>query len=187
MRLFAAIELSEAARAAIHGVQQRIASELGPHARALRFVGCEQLHLTLVFVGEVAPPRASVVADALRTPFEQEPFTLALGAASVFPARGAPRVLWLDVIEGAGATIALRRQVTDRLGLPSDALPRAPFTPHVTLARWRKDGSRRRPTLPRLDATVPPVQVAYVTLFESRLSTTGPAYTALVRTGLGCR
>jgi 2'-5' RNA ligase len=187
VRLFAAIEFSEATRAAIHGVQQRIASELGPHARALRFVGSEQLHLTLVFVGEVAPARASAVVDALRAPFAQEPFTLALGAASVFPARGAPRVLWLDVIEGAGATIALRRHVNARLGLPSDDSPRAPFTPHVTLARWRRDGPRQRPTGPRLGAAVPPVQVAFVTLFESRLSTTGPAYTALVRTGLGCR
>jgi 2'-5' RNA ligase len=186
VRLFIAIELGEAARGAIHGVQQRIASGFGPDARALRFVRPEHLHLTLVFIGDVAPPRASAVADALRSPFGQEPYTLSFGDAGVFPSRGAPRVLWLGVTEGAGATITLRRQVTDRLGLGADA-GRAPFTPHVTLARWRKDGPRPRLVVPRVDTTLPTVQVTSVTLFESRLSTEGPAYTALVRTGLGCR
>lgn len=185
MRLFVAIEIGEAARAAIRDTQRSLASALGHDASALRFVRPEQLHLTLVFLGEVGPGRVPALLEALRPEFGQPAYTLTLGGAGVFPSGRAPRALWLGVTGGADATIALQADVARRLGLPADGPARKAFTPHVTLARWRTEGRRR--TLPPVDTALASVRVASVTLFESRLSNAGPAYTALLRTGLTCR
>lgn len=188
MRLFVAIEIDEAARGAIHETQQRIASAFGSDARMLRFVRAEHLHVTLLFLGEVAEARLLPLVDALRPPIALAPFTLTLGGVGVFPPRGAPRVLWLGLAAGAEAAIALHAQVAARVGVPPAGHDgQAPFTPHLTLGRWRKDGPRRRSALPRMDASIASVEVRHVTLFESRLSTSGPSYTALLRTGLECR
>lgn len=188
MRLFVAIELDEAAREAVHEAQRRIGSALGPDARLLRFVRAEHLHVTLLFPGEVAEADVPPLVDALRPPFALAPFTLTLGGVGVFPPRGAPRVLWLGLADGAEAAIVLHAQVAARVGAPPGGHDgQAPFTPHLTLGRWRKDGPRRRLALPPMAPSIASVQVASVTLFESRLSTSGPAYTALLCTRLECR
>lgn len=187
MRLFIAIDLGAAARAAIHRRQRRLAAAPSVDASALRFVREEHLHLTLVFLGGVDDGRVGEVKAALEPPVDDPPFVLGFGGIGVFPPRGAPRVLWLDVVEGREATIRLQASLAARLeaiGIPGEDRP---FTPHVTLARWRKDGPRRRPVLPPEGGGLPDVRVEAATLFESRLSDAGPAYTALVRTPLACR
>lgn len=184
MRLFLAIELPEAARAAIRSVQDRIASSLGSGATALRFVRPEHLHVTVLFLGEVAPPQLEVTLRALEAPLERPPFRLMLGTTGVFPARGAPRVVWLGVTDGIRDLAALNAALASRLP-PQDGS--TPFVPHVTLARWRRAGARRRPVLPPVDARLAAVQVDSVALFESRLSSAGPAYTAVRRIPLTCR
>lgn len=188
MRLFVAIEFDEAARAAIHLAQRRMASALGPDAHMLRFVRAEHLHLTLLFLGDVAEARLASLLDALRPPLELAPFTLTLGGIGVFPFRGAPRSLWLGLSAGAAAVTALHVLVSARVGVPSQGREGGPpFTPHVTLGRWGRNGPRQRPALPQMEAVMVSVEVASVTLLESRLSTSGPAYTALLRAGLACR
>ncbi len=188
MRLFVAIELDEGARGAIHQVQRRIATALGPDAHMLRFVRAEHLHVTLLFLGEVAEARLPYLLEALHPPLELAPFTLTFGGIGVFPSRGAPRALWLGLSTGAAAVTALHALVSARVGVPAAGHEGGPpFTPHATLGRWRRNGLRHRPALPRVEDASASVGVASVTLFESRLSTSGPAYTALLRTGLACR
>lgn len=188
MRLFVAIELDDTARDAIHQAQRRIATALGPDARMLRFVRAEHLHVTLLFLGEVAQARMPSLLEALRPPLALAPFTLTFGGVGVFPSRGAPRALWLGLSTGAAAVTALRGLVAARVGVPAAGHEGGPsFTPHVTLGRWRRSGLRHRLALPRVEEATASVGVASVTLFESRLSTSGPAYTALLRTELTCR
>jgi len=67
MRLFAALDLTDDARGAIAAEQKRIAGALGGNDQsALRFVRPEHIHLTLVFVGEVAEPRGVSIVEAMR-------------------------------------------------------------------------------------------------------------------------
>jgi 2'-5' RNA ligase len=186
VRLFAAIELDDHARAAVAAVGQRAVAVLG--ARSLRVVPAAQLHLTLVFLGEVAPERVPPLIAALEDDVPVEPYTMTFDGLGIFPAKGAPRVLWLGVTAGAPQTTMLHAAIANRLaelGFPRESRS---FAPHLTLARWRSGGSPAdRKALAQVRSGAASVRVESVTLFQSRLSSTGATYTALARARLACR
>jgi 2'-5' RNA ligase len=94
MRLFVAVEISDAVRDALAAEQQRLASVL--RDRAPRFIRPEQIHFTLVFIGPVADERCAAFESAMTMPIAQRRFEIAIGGVGVFPARGAPRILWVS-------------------------------------------------------------------------------------------
>jgi 2'-5' RNA ligase len=184
MRLFVAIELGDAARAAITDEQRRLQAAIDVGSRfALKWVAPARMHLTLAFLGEVANGRVEDVVEAMRQPIDVEPFSMVFGGLGVFPAVGAPRVVWLGVTCGAAAAGDVQRRVAERirgLGLVRDART---FHPHLTLARWRESRSsdRQRVVDAGRQSAIARVDVDAVALIHSRLSPAGPAYTALCR------
>jgi 2'-5' RNA ligase len=144
------------------------------------------LHLTLVFLGEVDDATAARVVERMRPPLALRPFALGLGRAGLFPPAGRPRVLWLAVTEGAEALGAVRSAVEARLeGIPFPRDDR-PFSPHLTLGRFREGGTpdERRAVAETPIAASKPAIVECVTLYQSRLTPRGPEYTALAATRL---
>src|SRR6266404_4722143 len=138
-RLFSAIDLGPSARERIAAEQHRLTTAL--RAPALRWVKPEHLHLTLVFIGEVADDCVARIVLAMQKDIPQLPFRFELGGLGVFPSHGAPRALWLGVRTGADAVVRVQQTMAARcqaLGVPLEARP---FSPHLTLARWR-DGRR---------------------------------------------
>jgi 2'-5' RNA ligase len=185
MRLFTAVELRPAARAAVAAAARRIRDEAGPAAAAIRWVREEHLHLTLVFLGEVPPDAAGSVVTAMDRPLDLAPFDVAFAGLGVFPPHGAPRVLWLGVGRGADAAGALRDLVADRLRRCGLDVPREPFHPHLTLGRWKRSRPRDRAAAAVAHGTpVTVVTVRDVTLFESRLTSDGPVHLPLARAPL---
>ena len=183
MRLFTAVDLPEAARAAIVDEQRRIAG-----ARAggsLKLVRPEHLHLTLVFIGEVADARGAEIARIMAEAIPMAPFDLVFRGVGAFPPRGAPRVLFLDTADGRESAIELYRHTADRLAATGVEVGRRPYHPHLTLGRWRESRPSDRPREGR-GATIAAIEVQEVALFQSRLSSTGPAYTRLTAARLGC-
>jgi 2'-5' RNA ligase len=185
MRLFVAIDLDDAARRAIAGAQQEIGNALGA-SRSMKMVDPVRMHLTLAFLGEIAERDVPALVRTLSTDFDMRPFEAVLQGLGVFPPRGAPRVLWIGVAGGAGAIVRLQREVAGRLEGLGIALEQRPFHPHLTLARWRTSRPADRPApISRESLTaVARVTVDHVTLYQSRLSPAGPAYTALSRANL---
>lgn len=188
MRLFVAIDTSEAAKAAVAALRTRLARRLdtGGH---LRWSPPAQLHLTLAFIGEVDAGVGAPVADVMTPPFDLPAFTLALGGLGTFPPHGAPRVLWIGALAGARETIDLQRLVAERLARAGIALERRPFHPHLTLGRWREARDRARRAVADAADTgeIARVEVDHVTLYESRLSPSGAIHTPLVTTRLAGR
>ena len=187
MRLFIAVDLDAEARAAIAAEQRRLGEAAGsPADRSLRWVRAEQIHLTLVFLGEIADARAPAIVDVIERPVRQRPFDLTFAGIGVFPPRAAARVLWLGTVEGAEALAALERELATRIGRCGIVLEERPFRPHLTLARWREGWPADRTRLlaaARPDA-IARVRVDHATLYQSRLSSAGPSYTALARATL---
>ncbi|HEY7170662.1 MAG TPA: RNA 2',3'-cyclic phosphodiesterase [Vicinamibacterales bacterium] len=187
MRLFAAIELDEAARAAIAEEQQRLVELLRAHrATVPRLVSAEHMHLTLVFIGEVPEARAPAIVRAAAAPIALPPFGVGFGGIGAFPPRGAPRVLWLGLADGAPAIVELQETIASRLEQAGVAREPRPFQPHLTLGRWKESRASDRP---RADETTPAmvarVEVDSVALIQSRLSSRGPTYAVLARAALG--
>jgi 2'-5' RNA ligase len=184
MRLFTAIDLGDVARAAIVAEQDRLVPLVDESRRALRLVRAEHMHLTLVFIGELSDAAAAAVVDVMSPPIRLPPFELVFGGVGVFPERGAPRVLWLGVLEGAREATDVQAHVRKRLADVGIPLESRAFSPHVTLARWKESRGSGRAPRPRLGE--PPSLVAQslvgaVTLYQSRVSSTGSTYTALAR------
>jgi 2'-5' RNA ligase len=135
----------------------------------------EQLHLTLRFVGEVDPPLARDLADALSR-IQAQPFEARLRGVGQFEQRNSG-ALWAAV-EPKAPLSALASKIErscQSIGLESE---RRAFHPHVTLARWK--GRRTREVhdfLQRKRALASePFAIDSFALFESHLSRHGAHY-----------
>jgi len=189
MRLFVAVDLSADAREAIATQQKRIAAAMAASKSSMKWVKPEQAHLTLVFLGNVEASRAEAVIDAIGRDVDLAPFDMVLHGVGAFPPRGAPRVLWVGVAVGAHELTLLQREMASRasgLGIP---LEDRPFSPHLTIGRWRES---RPPDRDRAigaggQGVLARVRVESATLYESKLSSAGPAYTPLAHANLTTR
>jgi 2'-5' RNA ligase len=78
--------------------------------------------------------------------------------------------------------------VADRLAEADVAPDQRPFHPHLTLGRWRESRPSDRPkaSISQGRADVAVVDVVRVALFQSRISSSGPAYTRLADARLVC-
>jgi len=183
MRLFAAIELPEAVKRAIAARVAEAKEGLPPAA----WVRSRNLHLTLVFFGDVADERVGVLADVLRRGAAGSgALELRIATAGGFPRFGRVRVVWLAVepTERLAALAASLRRAATEAAFDFDDKP---FASHLTLARCRRPWpSSRRPELARL-LPRPPVRfpAAEATLLASELTPDGARYRAVARLPLG--
>jgi 2'-5' RNA ligase len=186
MRLFVAADVPDAAREAIAAEQKRLASVIGGSAGSLRWMRPDHSHLTLVFLGDVGDAHVQAVAEAIGRGVDAPAFDIVFEGVGAFPPQGAPRVLWIGVGDGATPLIALQREFANRmsaLGLP---LEDRGFHPHLTLARWRdsRPGDRARALAHARQGAMARARIAGSTLYQSRLSSSGPSYTVLARATL---
>jgi 2'-5' RNA ligase len=189
VRLFVAAEIGERlagrAEALIVEIKKRVA-EMAPRA-GVTWLTAPRLHITITFIGEADDARAETVLRALAPPVSVPAFDLDLTGVGVFPTHGPPRAVWVGVQGGRDVLVAVEREVVSRLaplGIPSEERP---YSPHLTLARVRAaPGLRAASLLEGLEKrSLGTTRIAAITLFESRLSPTGPTYVPLLRTSLG--
>ena len=183
-RLFVAVDLDESTRLAVAG----IAGELAERLRRCRGVGrigwvrAAQLHLTLRFLGDVDEARVPAIREAVSAPLAHPGFDLWFEGLGIFPPAGRARVVWLGVKEGRAGLAEMYREIDLRLRAAGVAPDPRPFQAHLTLGRFRD--AAIRPDLAAIGSgTVPlgPCRVDRATLYESRLSSAGPAYTAIAQ------
>jgi 2'-5' RNA ligase len=198
MRLFVAVDLPDEARQAIAVRQKLWAGRLSKSKDGLKLIDPSRMHLTLLFIGEVPEARVPAIVESMNAPSGMAPFDVTLGGVGVFPPRGAPRVLWIGITEGAACLERLQHEIAERVHTVDIVFDDRPFHPHLTLGRWR-DADRRRPSevrrstperlrsdvaaLERSDR-IASVRVTRATLYQSRLSSSGPAYTTLAHATL---
>jgi 2'-5' RNA ligase len=178
IRAFAAIALPEAVRFDLMLLQQGL-----PVPRP---VAPENLHLTLVFLGEVPEPSLADADLAFRR-IRAPGFEVALKGLGLFGG-GKPRAVYC----GAADNPALRHlqaktaAAARAAGLEIEARR---YVPHVTLARLapgRIDRTRlERFVASRGDYAAPRFEVGDFRLFRSRLSSAGASYEELARYPLG--
>ena len=186
MRLFIAADLSEEAKQAIAAEQKRIVAALGRSGESVKLVRPGQMHITLLFLGEVPEARVPAVVETMNIAADQPAFEIAFGGAGVFPPRGAPRVLWIGVTTGAAPLTNLPSGIAERIRRLALEFDDRPFHPHLTIGRWRESrrSGRRDGGALRGSGTVTTVRVTRATLYQSQLSSSGPAYTALAHATL---
>ncbi len=187
MRLFVAVDLDENVRRAAARVTRSLRERLERgETYGVSWVGVDNLHLTLRFLGEVSEDLARKVESTLAQPFAVPSFDLTLGGVGTFPPAGSARVIWLGVTAGAEALAQLHDEVEARLGpFPFEREDR-PYRAHLTVGRFRvPQPARVRETILAKDpGTIGRCTVRHVTLYRSQLSPKGAVYTPLVRAPL---
>jgi 2'-5' RNA ligase len=183
MRLFVAVELDEAVRESAARIADNLRQELRRTALDARWVASDNLHFTLVFIGQIDDGAAPSFVEAIGRPFDDAAFTVRLGRCGVFPPSGPPRVIWIGLAEGGEGLSRLQQDVVGRLQPLGFEPERRPFSAHLTIARVRDvpRAAARDARAIVASASVPVAScvVRRVTLFRSHLSPKGSRYEAL--------
>lgn len=142
---------------------------------ALRWVGDEQLHLTLRFIGEVERPTADDIAEALAR-VRSPAFELQIKSVGRFEQRSGG-ALWAG-LEPRAPVADLARKVERACVLAGVEAERRAFHPHITIARWNRRNAEAVALFERRHSTLAsePFAVAQFALLESHLSRHGPHY-----------
>jgi RNA 2',3'-cyclic 3'-phosphodiesterase len=186
LRTFIAVELPGAVRARCVELQE----ELAGSADAVKWVEEENLHVTLLFLGDVGDRDViDVCRAAAKACASRAPFPLVVEGTGAFPNARRPRTIWAGITTGAAELVALH----DALEGPLLALgcyrrEERRYSPHVTLGRVKGD----RPD-DRLAAALEAQsdwhggegEVAEVLVMSSQLTPQGPVYSVMSRAPLG--
>jgi RNA 2',3'-cyclic 3'-phosphodiesterase len=150
----------------------------------LRVTPAENLHVTILFLGEVEPDAVPALdADLAAAAARHTPITLTLDAITPGPPRR-PRMLWATAKAAPGYTAVVNDAAAATAPHAPHARPARPGTPHLTLARLRGRADLRRwpDRQPLDDAAIP---LAELVLVHSALGKGGPTYTTLATLPLG--
>jgi 2'-5' RNA ligase len=182
LRLFIAVEIPAE-------IQQNVYKETANLRRSLeslvRWVPAENMHLTLKFLGDVAPSNVEFLMQMLRQEAEAVPcFNIHLTGLGSFPSLKRPRVIYIG-IQAPPATDALQRGIESasrRLGYESEERP---FSAHLTLGRVKQNVTatdqqkiRRAIESTQVDL-LGSARVDSVHLYKSELKPSGSVYTRL--------
>jgi RNA 2',3'-cyclic 3'-phosphodiesterase len=163
---------------------KRVSDQLKKTDLDVRWVKVENIHLTIVFLGDVREgdmPAIGREVEQVCCGFH--PFEIRLQGVGVFPDRRRPRVLWLGYNGEIERMISLKEALHDRLlpfGIKEE---NRQFKPHLTLARFRNPG-RSSHGLDEIiekhkDVSSPAFKAGELVLFKSDLKPQGPVYTKL--------
>jgi 2'-5' RNA ligase len=185
LRTFIAVALDTFTHDRLVGLQQRLADGGMP----AKWVEPDNLHITLLFLGEVDARETPAVCKAVETVCRGvAPFAMTLAGAGAFPTVRRPRTLVVHITEGAAEMKALHDALeAPLLELGCYRREERAYTPHLTLGRV-KGQTAAEP----LAAAVRQferwqggqTQVREVLVLSSELRPDGPEYTVLGRAPL---
>jgi 2'-5' RNA ligase len=162
----------------------KVAGEIRDTDLDVRWVKVENIHLTMVFLGNVTREGIEGIQEEVRNVCsEYGSFDIALKRMGCFPNRRRPRILWLG-LEGDIERMSHFRNGLQRalkaFGIKEE---KRPFKPHLTLGRFRssrKMGSWLEELLSEYAVLESPVETLnQLHLFKSDLKPGGAVYTKL--------
>ena len=149
----------------------------------IRWTRPEGIHLTLKFLGEISEEQARKVIDALGTLDRFEKFWVEVKGFGFFPDDRRPRVFWAG-LEAPLGLAELAGKVGDAMGSLGFPRETRPFTPHLTLARFKTPrGQPELETLVGREAhrSLGRFEVSEFFLYESKLGPRGAEYRKVAR------
>lgn len=138
-RLFIALPLPETVRRALAAEGRALP------ARCFRPLKEENLHVTLVFLGDTPDAALGAVEEAMRDAAGAfvrgagAPIAACVGGLGAFPGPGEPRVVWAGLARGAVEAGELSGALRVRLRRAGVRFDGKPFAAHITIAYARRD------------------------------------------------
>ncbi|MEK6714800.1 MAG: RNA 2',3'-cyclic phosphodiesterase [Candidatus Omnitrophota bacterium] len=183
MRLFIAVELSKEIKKELTALEEKLKSS----AADVKWVKPDNVHLTLKFLGETKEEQIEPIKKILNGLAEKfKVFKTEIAGLGSFPNLKSPRVIWIGAnnTDTLSVIANLLEEKLDKVGFPKE---KRDFQPHLTLGRVRslKNINILKDTLAKnLDFKAGILEVKALSLIESKLTPSGPIYTAFQSTGL---
>ncbi len=193
MRLFLAVPIPPD----VMDLVDRVTTSLKTEEWPIRWTAAGSAHITLHFLGEVEPERATLLQMSLAPVVsEHDAFELRTADLGVFPTMKRPRILWLGLYGPAHRLHTLRNAIGETLQSLDFELDERDFHPHITLGRLRNTQDTRIRDLPakiraRFEKAAEtgevthkspiPIPVSEVHLVRSHLGKDGARYEILER------
>ncbi|HEX2658134.1 MAG TPA: RNA 2',3'-cyclic phosphodiesterase [Polyangia bacterium] len=166
VRSFVAVPLPAEVQAAVLAAATELSAQL-PDVKWTRKP--ENLHVTMAFLGDVAPAKLDALGAALMEKLaERQAFPVTLQGFGAFPEEASAHTLWAGVQDSEGGLRAIAAEledVTSGLGLPTE---KRAFRPHVTVGRCKRGVDARRVFEPWRGHRFATVTVDAVNVYESR-------------------
>jgi len=176
MRAFLALEPDPPALAMLKNTLRQLRESR--IARDVKWVGEDNLHLTMRFLGEIDDAQKNKLADLLsaQAPASGQARTLRMSEPRMFPKPSQARVIACMLQQDAWLSrlAEICEQCAQHIGLPAE---RRPFNGHITLGRTRETFQWR--AFEAWPATSTPFNAAGLTLFKSMLTPRGAIYEQL--------
>ena len=137
IRTFLAIDLGEKIRNRLVSLQEELALDVPE----VKWVEPDNLHLTLLFLGEVDQRELIDICRATQKAIEALPaFAVSIDGTGCFPNARRPRVLWAGIGQGLHEVCEVHDAIEEPLlDLGCYRREARAFTPHVTLGRVKSD------------------------------------------------
>lgn len=136
MRCFLALKLSLETAENITQSQKGLKERCAAAGMSIRWVPPPNIHMTMLFLGDITEPMASAVKDMLEPVVSNfEPFTLSSVGMGAFPDVAHPKVVWAGLGEGADKLTALHGAMRERLEAAGFHFADRPFAAHITVGR----------------------------------------------------
>ena len=183
LRLFIAIAIPETVKTAIAVVQNELRRALP--GISVRWTPPDQFHVTLRFLGNVAPEKLPALESSIREVSARFPPTeMSAEHVGRFPERGLPRVIWVGIRDAGDRLQELQHALQEATLQFGSEPPEKRFAGHVTVGRIKDVRCPQAEALARAMAglvaasfgqwTTPTVE-----LMRSELSPAGATHTTL--------
>ncbi|MDR3570207.1 MAG: RNA 2',3'-cyclic phosphodiesterase [Syntrophobacteraceae bacterium] len=182
IRSFIAIDLTATVRQQII----ELIEDLRKSDAQVAWVRVEGIHLTLKFLGNIAPQLIEQIKPALmRAACQTGPLRIEPAGCGAFPDSKAPRVIWVGLGGQTGPLAELARRVENEL-IPLGCKPEErPFRPHLTVGRVKgrlKLHSLQELLVSHAGFAAEPFDAAEIVLYKSELRPDGARYSPLFTT-----
>ncbi len=182
---FIAIDLDERLKRELTRIQQRLSKAEAD----IKWTEPKNMHLTIKFLGDIAPENVDAIESALSDIADRFPsFHMDIGTLGAFPNMELPKIIWAGVSKRANILEQIARDLDDDLKGIATAPNDNNFLAHITIGHARTvKGLKQLSTL--LKDTHPPSglsqKVQRITLFRSELFPKGAVYHTLCTKTLG--
>jgi len=180
IRSFLAFELPPEIKSAV----AQVSDSLRKSALDVRWVKVENIHLTIVFMGNTNTDHIHAIGHDIKKICSQYgSFDISIKGMGCFPNSRRPRVLWVGLDGDLERMAQFRDDLQDQLKPFGIKVEKRKFKPHLTLGRFRSS----RKTDSRLDEALtshgvlnsPFFPLNELILFKSDLKPSGAVYTKL--------
>ena len=135
IRSFIAIDLPDEIRTELGELQKSL--KAGPQ-NYVKWVSPDSIHLTLKFLGDIAPDKIEAITGAIRESVENiPPFVLQIKGLGVFPNLKRIQIIWVGLTGNLESLQRIQKNIEENLAIIDYPEETREFTPHLTLGRVR--------------------------------------------------